>query len=518
MHQCAPHRDHSEDIPAAPPGARIHFGAILAACLCVPSLVAALYAGPSPQDPQREHVSISLEEASRPWTGDLDSMVQRRVIRVLTAYSKTFYFLDRGTQRGLTYEAFRLFEQDLNKKVSKTKKGKAQKRLAVHVVFVPVSRGEMLKALAAGRGDIAASNLTVTPERQQQVEFSSPVYPDVSELLVSGPASPRITSVDDLSGREVYVRRSSSYYESLRSLNDRLAADRKPGVLVREAPEELEDEDLIEMVNAGLLPSTVVDRHLAELWKQVFPKIRVHSEIALRTGGQIAWAFRKGSPKLKSAVDDFVARRGKGSTEGNILLTRYLKNAHYVKNAASTAERKKFLSVVKYFQKYGERYSVDWLLMAAQGYQESQLDQAARSPSGAIGIMQVMPATGKDLGVGDITKLEPNIHAGVKYMRWMIDHYYGDEPMTPLNKALFALASYNAGAGRLTQLRDIATGRGLDRNVWFHNVEYIAAEKIGAETVTYVGNIYKYYIAYQLIMKAKADREEAAKKLKQQAK
>jgi membrane-bound lytic murein transglycosylase MltF len=131
--------------------------------------------------------------------------------------------------------------------------------------------------------------------------------------------------------------------------------------------------------------------------------------------------------------------------------------------------------------------------------------------------MQVMPATGKELGVGDITKVEPNIHAGIKYMRWMIDQYYGKEPMTRLDKALFAFASYNAGAGRLAQLRKEAAKRGLDPNVWFHNVEYVTAEKIGAETVTYVSNIYKYYIAYRLIMEARAEREQAVEKLKGQS-
>jgi len=137
---------------------------------------------------------------------------------------------------------------------------------------------------------------------------------------------------------------------------------------------------------------------------------------------------------------------------------------------------------------------------------------------GAIGVMQVMPKTGNDLKVGDIKEIEANIHAGVKYMRWMIDQYYGKEPMTKLDKALFAFASYNAGAGRISQLRKEAARRGLDPNVWFHNVEYVAAEKIGAETVTYVSNIYKYYIAYKLLMEARDEREDALKKMKGQDK
>jgi membrane-bound lytic murein transglycosylase MltF len=302
------------------------------------------------------------------------------------------------------------------------------------------------------------------------------------------------------------------------ALNQRFATEKKPAVVIKEAPETLDDEDLIEMVNAGLIPLIIVDQHVADLWKQVFPKVKVHDDVAVRTGGDIAFAFRKGSPKLKAAIDDFVARHGKGTTAGNTILTRYLKSAKYLKDATSESERKKFVSLVQYFQKYGDKYDVDWLLMAAQGYQESQLNQAVRSPVGAIGVMQVMPSTGKELGVGNISEVEANIHAGVKYMRWMIDRYYDKEPMTKLDKALFTFASYNAGAGRISQLRKEAANRGLDPNVWFHNVEYVAAEKIGAETVTYVGNIYKYYIAYRLLIEARAEKEKAAEKMKGQGK
>ena len=478
---------------------------------------AATQAPAESQKPDREELTITAEEAMQPWTGDLDQLIERRTIRVLTTYSKTFYFLDKATQRGATYDAFRLFEEDLNKKLAKQKKLK-QKHLKVSVVFIPVGRDELLPALAAGKGDIAAANLTVTEERRNLVDFSAPVYTDVSELVVSGPSSPSLYRVEDLAGKEVFVRRSSSYFESLTALNQRFAAEQKPPVVLKEAPENLEDEDLIEMLNAGLIPLIVVDKHKAVFWKQVFPKIKIHENIALRTGAEIAWAIRKQSPQLKAALDDFLKRNGKSSATGSKILTRYFKNATYVKNAASQAERKKLLALIQFFQKYGDKYDVDWLLMAAQGYQESRLNQNARSPVGAIGVMQVMPETGKDLSVGDITKTEPNIHAGVKYMRWMIDQYYGQEPMTQLDKALFSFASYNAGAGRISSLRKLAAKRGLDPNVWFHNVEYVAAEKIGAETVTYVANIYKYYIAYSLIMEQMGAKKQSIEQFKDQNK
>ncbi len=460
-----------------------------------------------------EELSIDPEVVMKPWKGDLDGMIERGAIRVLTVQSKTFYFVNKGVQRGVNYDIFRVFEEDLNKQLAKQRKLK-HKHLKVRVIFVPIGRGDLLQALTEGKGDIAASNLTVTAARQKLVDFSLPVYASVSEVVVSGSAFPAISRVEDLSGKTIFVRKSSSYYESLVALNQRLAAQKKPGVIIRPAPEELEDEDLIEMVNAGLIPLIIVDRHKADFWKQVFPKITVHDDVAVRTGGEIAWAIRKNNPQLKTVLDDFLERNAAGTAVGNTILKRYLKSAKYVKDAASEAERKKFLDLVQFFQKYGDKYDVDWLLMAAQGYQESQLNQSARSPVGAIGVMQIMPATGKDMKVGDIRKVEPNIHAGIKYMRWMIDHYYGDEPMTRLDKALFAFASYNAGAGRISQLRREAAKRGLNPNVWFHNVEYVAADKIGAETVTYVGNIYKYYIAYSLITESRKAREEAARKVK----
>ena len=492
------------------------------AVVAASALACLLFAGPmrsgaeeegASTTPESEQLTVEPEQMMEPWGGDLDGMIERKVIRVLTVYSKTFYFADRGVQRGGAYDVFRSFEEDLNKKLLRQGSLK-QKHVKVRVVFIPVGRAELLPALAAGKGDIAASNITITDERRKLVDFSSPVYPDVDELLVSGPDSPAVSSVDELSGKQVFVRKSSSYYQSLTALNLRFAAEKKPAVIIREAPEMLEDEDLIEMVNAGLIPLIIVDKPIAEFWKQIFPKITVHDDVAVRTGGDIAWAIRKESPKLKAALDDFASRHGKGTLLGNTILKRYLSSAKYVKNAASESERKKFLALIDYFRKYGDKYAIDWLLMAAQGYQESQLDHAARSAVGAIGVMQVMPATGKDLGVGDIREVEANIHAGIKYMRWMMDHYYGDEPMTKLDKALFAFASYNAGAGRISQLRKEAAKRGLDPNVWFRNVEFVVADRIGAETVTYVGNIYKYYIAYHLLIEARDERERAKEKMK----
>lgn len=463
---------------------------------------------PPPLQNDKAELAINMDHIMQPQKGDLPDMINRRAIRVLTTYSKTFFFIDKGTQRGATHDLFIALEKDLNNQLAKEKKLK-QKHLKVRIVFIPVTRDNLFKALNEGKGDIAAANLTITSSRQEQVAFTTPLYSDVKELLVSGPSSPDVKNLEQLSGKTVFVRRSSSYYESLQTLNARFAKASLPPVILQKAPEALEDEDLLEMLNAGLIPLIVVDRHKALFWKQVFPKIQVHENIVLRDGGSIAWAVRKDNPQLLAELNNFVKHNRQGSTLGNTILLRYLRSATYVKNAAANRERAKFLQMVEIFRKYGERYDVDWLLMAAQGYQESRLNQSVRSHVGAIGVMQVMPATGKELQVGDIKKIDPNIHAGVKYMRWMIDHYYGDQPMTPLDKALFSFASYNAGPARIARLRTETQKRGFDPNIWFGNVENLAAEKIGAETVTYVSNIYKYYIAYRLIMDDIARKQKA---------
>jgi len=439
----------------------------------------------------------------KPFLGDFDDMVKRRSIRVAVTFNRTHYFIDRGEERGLSYEALKAFENDLN---TELKTG----NLKVHVVIIPMSRDQLHPALSTGRVDMVAAMVTVRPELEKLVAFSQPTRTDVSQVVVTGPGAPPIATADDLSGQAVFIRRTSPYFETITSLNEQLKARGKPPVIIDEAADVLEDDDILEMVNAGLAPITVADDYLARFWKQAFTSLDVHDNVALRSGGQLAVAFRKDNPRLREVVNAWIAKHGKGDAFRNVIERRYLQNAGYVKNAAAEAERRKLQAVIQLFRKYGEQYDLDYLLMAAQGYQESTLDQDVKSPVGAVGIMQVMPATGRELKVGDIARIEPNVHAGVKYMRFMMDEYFKDEPIDRLNKGLMTFAAYNAGPGRLRQLRQEAAARGLDRNVWFGNVERIASERIGRETVTYVSNIYKYYLTYKL-MQAQTDRRNAAK-------
>ena len=474
----------------------IHAGALPAAAPAAPITPATAQSG--------TQQSLAYPRALK---GDFDAMKKRRLIRILVVYSKTFYFLDKARQRGLTYEAGMELEKELNPtRTSRTR--------PIRVVFIPTRRDKLLSALAEGRGDIAAANLTITRERQQTVAFTTPIARNTDEILVTGRGAPVAKAAEELSGASVFVRRSSSYVASLQALNSRLAAQRKAPVQVVLADENLEDEDILEMVNAGLVTATIVDSHIAEFWRQIFPNITLQPDVVVRNDGDIAWAIRKNSPKLKATLDAFIARHGIGKPTGNTLLRRYLQDTKWARNAAAATEMQRFGELARYFQKYAKQYQFDWLLLIAMGYQESGLNQSVRSRVGAVGVMQMMPKTARSpsVNIRNIHQTEPNIHAGTKYLRVLVDQYFNDPAIDALNRQLFAFAAYNAGPTRMQQLRKEAAAQGLDSTLWFGNVEEVAAKRIGRETVQFVSNVFKYYVAYKLSIERTEEREAAKKK------
>ncbi len=430
------------------------------------------------------------------FTGDFDQMEKRRLVRILVPFSKTIYFIDKGAQYGTAVDFGTEFQKVLNA-------GKKKEIDKIRVAFVPVARDELLSALNEGRSDIVMANLTITPARLAEVDFSEPLYAKAAEILVTGPGAPEVRTLDDLAGKEVRLRPSSSYYEHLVAINDTRRAEGKAEIKLVAMDENLEDEDLLEMVDAGLLPWTVVDDYKAAIWKNVFPNIVGRDDIPINTDGQIAWAIRKGSPLVKAKLDAFAKDHKIGTTFGNILKNRYYKSDKMVRRAYSPAEMEKFQKLVAIFRKYADEYSFDYLMVIAQGYQESQLDQTRRSPRGAVGVMQLLPSTAADKAVGikDIAAdADRNVQAGNKYLRHLIDTYIADPGLPPQEQLLFAFAAYNAGPGNLRKFRAKAKEMGLDPNRWFGNVENGAAAIVGRETVQYVSNIYKYYVAYEMVV------------------
>lgn len=446
------------------------------------------------------------------WTGDLDAMQEQRIIRVLTVYGLGRYFLDGGQEKGITYELFKMFEDFINKKLG-------NKHLRLHVVFMPVARDQLIPALVNGRGDIAAAGLTITPERDEVIDFSNPISRELSEIFVTGPSAPQIDKIEDLSGHTIYVRASSSYRASIGTLNQQFRQQGLEEITVEEVNEALEDSDILEMVNAGLVEWAVVDDYKAEAWATVFENLTVRKDLVFRSGGHLGFAFRENSPQLAGQLNEFLKTHKQGTLKGNILINRYIDNFDWAQNALDAEGYSRFQSVVDIFSKFGTQYGVDYLMVAAQGYQESRLDQNARSGAGAVGIMQLLPSTAADANVGipDISTAELNIHAGVKYLDFIRTRYFSDPEMDKFNQTMFAFAAYNAGPARVRKLRSKAADMGYDPNIWFDNVEVMAAKEIGRETVQYVANILKYYVAYRLSLKQQLQREEAREQAQENA-
>jgi membrane-bound lytic murein transglycosylase MltF len=464
--------------------------------------------GSSQTKPAAKQTVRKLEISNKPWTGDFNQMLERRMIRVLVPYSRTLYFNDKGHERGITADTVRDFERWVNKKYAKIL-GKRP----LTVFIIPTTRDKLLPDVNSGIGDIAAGDITVTEGRLKIVDFASAAdWLSMKELVVTGPRSPAISTTDDLSGKTVHVRKSSSYYESLEALNTRFKKEGKPAAKLVLVPDALEDEDMMEMLNAGLLEAIIVDDWLAKMWTQILPKIKVNEQAAVREGGKIGWAIRKDSSKLKAEILEFYQTFLKKQGVLAYRLKQYMSRVKQIQDPTGKDEWKRFEETLVLFEKYGQKYNFDSLLLAAQGYQESQLDQKKRSHVGAVGVMQVMPATGKELKVGDITVTEPNIHAGAKYMDQLMTKYFPDANFKENNRSLFAFASYNAGPGNISKMRSEAAKRGLDPDKWFNNVEIVTAEKIGIETTTYVRNIFKYYVAYKLQLEA----QEVARKAREQ--
>jgi len=426
-------------------------------------------------------------------TGDLDEMVKDRRIRALVVINPIGFFYSHGKPKGLTYEMLEQLQAVMNKKL---KTG----ALDVKVTFIPMRPDELAAALREGVGDVVANGVVITPERQRNFAFTIPIKRDVTHIIVTSTKLASAQSFDDLAGVDIYVNPLTVAYDWLRKISDERAKAGKPPLSVKAADSNLLEDDLVEMVNAGLVPATVAMEHRAHLWMQVLPNVRLHPKMTVASDGALGWVMRKNNPDLKKLLDAFVEKHGEGTSFGNTLLRRYLQSTKWVKNSTSATEMKKFSEYVTYFKQYADQYSFDYLMIMAQGYQESLLDQQKKSRAGAVGIMQVIPkyASAAPINIRDVSKADKNILAGVRMLNNIVTNYFNDPAIDEVNRTLFTFAAYNAGPNRIARLRKRAAEDGLDQNKWFGNVELEVAKEVGEETVLYVDNIYKYYVAYKL--------------------
>ena len=457
--------------------------------------------------------TIELQFALGEWHGDLDGIISERarLVRFLTVFEPMFYLIDGRKQAGMAFEAAREFESFLNKRLGRTR---AADR--IRVIIVPVRRDELIPFIRDGRGDIAAANLTITDDRLSDVAFSDPVVANAFEVVVTGPSADPVTSLDELSGRPVFVRRSSSYFESLQNLNRELEDRGLPPASIVEVNEILDDGAILKLVQEGRLPTTIVDSHIAEFWVEVFPALEWNEQVRAREDGQIAWAVQQEAPQLLEQLNAFVKSNKKGTLTGNILINRYLKSSDWLENIEDRVVDQRLDSLRNLFEEKAAMYDLDWRRLAAQSFQESGLDQSRRSSRGAIGLMQLMPATAREMGFDDISTADANVEAGAKYMRHVIDTYFSDiehnpevDPKVAEEEAYAtALAAYNAGPTRISRLRRTAESRGIDSRRWFDQMEPIVAREVGSEPVKYVQNVMEYSIQIQLQRRLVEERKQ----------
>lgn len=443
--------------------------------------------------------ALSLSPLQKePYFGDLPELESKGVIRVLVAADLGFYYVEDGKPKGILAELLYHFEKQLKQRSS-----------YFNLQVIPVHRDELIPSLEKGYGDLIVANLTITDSRDQLIDFSLPVLKDVRELLVTNKSIPPLQNLIEMSGKEVWVRASSSYFESLQALNHQLDSQGLPPVIVRFVEETLQDIELIELVNQGHIQATVLDSHKTELWLKVMDNIQVHDALPLRSNGQIAWAMREQSPKLEAFVNQYLKTSRSGTLLGNVIYGKYLDNTRWLKKILNPNHINRLESLSGIFSQYSMQYSFDPLMMSAQGFQESGLDQSKVSHKGAVGVMQVLPSTAKDpnVNIPDIYQVDNNIHAGVKYMRFLKDRYFSDETISPDNQVYFSLAAYNAGPANIRKMRRLASQQGYDPNKWFKNVEIITRRHIGREPVHYVANINRYFVIYKQLESLKSIRE-----------
>ncbi|MDX1455683.1 MAG: transporter substrate-binding domain-containing protein [Gammaproteobacteria bacterium] len=440
--------------------------------------------------------------AGERYTTDLDGMRERGIIRALVVPSLTDFFSVEGRIRGVQAEMLEKLEEHLNKDIGRDE-------VPVRIIYVPVAFDDLIPALQEGRGDIAAAILTSTPERRKEIAFAGWQGFSFDEVLVHHEDVAGIESLDDLAGRKLYVLRNSSYAEHLRALNeDFTERGLEPMTIVESAP-LLTSEDIMEMVHAEVVDITVVDGYKAELWGEALDDMVVRSDIVLSTDNSAGWGIRQTNKALQAEINAAMRDLKKGTLLGNILLKRYFGSTQFIDNPLASADREKLREYADLFRKYGDKYDIDWVALVAQAYQESGLDQSVRSPAGAIGMMQLLKSTAEtpNVNIPDIEDLENNVHAGAKYMNFLRERYFADEPISEFDKLAFTWAAYNAGPRKLRLIREHAEKLGYDPNQWFGNVEFAALDLVGSEPVRYVANIYKYYVAYRLTIDLDETRE-----------
>jgi membrane-bound lytic murein transglycosylase F len=424
-------------------------------------------------------------------------------IRVLTRNNDTSFFIYRGHRMGFDYELGKRLAQKLGIRVD---------------MVITNDWKDMVPALLRGEGDAIAAEVTVTPERQAEVLFAQP-WAQVREVIVWKDGTPAVHSAQELSGKDVSVRKNSSYYETLTALNLQLAKAGKPLVQIKLIPDDTETDTILTAVAKGAYSYTVADDMLAQIHSAYFDNLVVGPPISAER--DVAWAVRPKDKKLAAVINDLFHELRK-KPDFNIVKKKYFEAERDFKKrgkdefyASETGTLSPYDPLVI---KHSEGYGFDWRLVAAQIYQESRFDPKNKSWVGAQGLFQIMPATAKGLGIIDPTDPEQSIRGGLKYMSQLAAHY--SDVADPIERYRFALAAYNSGFGHIDDARHLARVSGRDASVWKNVSPWLLklADRAvaararfgfcrGTEPVDYVRHIDERYAGYaQLVPLKKGDK------------
>jgi membrane-bound lytic murein transglycosylase MltF len=442
-----------------------------------------------------------VDAVLEPDTGDLQAIRSRGFLRFAVAPDPLMIAYDGENAVGIAIAIGQELEKHL---ANRPNAG----RTPTVVVPTPMPRGEIVERLKGGMSDFAT--LTVGRAEQADLSLTQPLIRDVNDVPVLSPDLSGIETLDDLARLPIYISESGRYVRDLRELNAEREKQGKPLFDIRLVDGRLDDYDLIEMVEIGLIPATIASDFKARFWQTAYPSIVIREDLKLTEDGFIGWAVRSKNPRLLRALNGFSRKIRKGTLIGNVVLKKYASSAEWIENLNTAKARLKINEVGPVISRYARRYGFEPDLVLAQAYQESRLDQSVRSHVGAIGVMQVMPSTARDpvVDIPDVTGLDDNVHAGVKYLRWLRDTYFDDPEIEPLDQTLLSFAAYNAGPGGVKRARARASEMDLDPNVWFENVEVAIAQAVSREPVVYVRNIFKYYVSHRLLSELEMDAEE----------
>jgi membrane-bound lytic murein transglycosylase MltF len=456
-------------------------------------------ANETPKPLASEDTRRTLTHAGDRYPASLETVIEKRYLRVLTSRNAFDFFIHDGQRGGYQYEMVRAFTNFMNERHAPDRK-----ELAIEFELIPVDDDQLIPLLLAGAGDLIAARLTITAERAALVRFSEP-YRRVDELVVTHDGTPALDSIEALSGRTVAIRKSSSYSESLSKLDRQLTDSGLDSINLVYVDEQLATERILDLVAARRFDYTVADSIVAEMAAQINSQLHIAPGIALRRDGQLAWATLPSASLLADEANLFLRRYKQGTLLGNIAVRKFFEAESKLAERFARNPDTNLSDYDDLFREHAATFDLDWRLAASMAYQESRFDPTARNRWGAIGLLQIKSKTAREpyIGIPDIEGVEnvsENVRAGLKYLNWIKARYFDSQPeMLEPDRMRMALAAYNAGPRHVIRARSLALQLGLDPNQWFRHVELAMLDMRKTEPVKYVSDINQRYLAYLIL-------------------